>query len=310
VDRKVRIAVAVEAGLLKRGVPDVSGRTDEVVADHVRLPCRGGFGVAHDEADVPVEGHVVHPLQQPGGPRLRVAGVVVSPDGVMAGRVVLVPEAATGVALQAPCIQRPLHGKVLRRAAEGRDVLVRAEGHRDVVEDRVLATAIEVDAVAAGAVLPVAEAEVPDDDVIRGNAEGAVPQANAIARCGLARDGDLVLGDPQIRSRDMDIAADREDDGAATGRSGGDAFGKRSGTAAVQVHDDVNVAGSGSRSGAASAPGIGTVTFGTGERGDLGGRSGGEEEKEEVLHGSVRKGAAGRPAELKRFAPAGLSAQA
>ncbi len=57
-------AAAVQPAFLQRPGADVARRADEVIAHHVRLPRGGRVRVAHDEADAPVEGHIVRPLQQ------------------------------------------------------------------------------------------------------------------------------------------------------------------------------------------------------------------------------------------------------
>ena len=112
---------------------------------HVLLP-RGGRGrVTHDEADVPVEGHVVRPFKQAAGPGFGIAGVVVSPQRVVAGGVVLVPQAAAGMRFEPTGIDRPLHGQVFRRTAEAGEILVRGELHRERVEHAVDRAAVEIE---------------------------------------------------------------------------------------------------------------------------------------------------------------------
>ena len=121
---------------------------DEITAADVDAGDRVG-GYRHVETIVPAEGHVVRPVEDGRGDELRVAGVVVRPQAVVGGRVVHVPKSAGRVAAEAPRVDAPLEGEVLRRGAERRQVLVGGEHHVAVVEDDPLRAA-DIDRVPAG----------------------------------------------------------------------------------------------------------------------------------------------------------------
>ena len=88
-------------------------------------------------------------------------------------------------------------------------------------------------------------------------------QADAVAGRGLAGNGDVGLDDAQVRSWNVDVAADGENDRAAGGGGRGDALGERAGAGGGQVGDGVDVA-------ATTAGGVGAETLRAGKGGDLG----------------------------------------
>ncbi len=288
VEGEVGFSLAVEAGLFEGDGAEVAGRADEVVADDVGAPVHGRPRVAEDEADVPVEGDVVDPFEQAERAGLGIAGVIVGPERVERGGVFLVPEAAAGVVLQAPGVDRVLKREVVGRALETGHVLVGRELHRDVVEDGAVGLFVEVHAIAAGAALAVAEAHMADDDVLGGEEHGAVAEADAAARRGLAGDGDTGLGDAQVFARYGDVAGDGEDDGAAGVGRGGDGVGEGARAGALEIGDGVNIT-------AASAGGVGAETLGPGEGGDAGvqerGRGEEGERGEDAENGTTGHGA-------------------
>ena len=69
----------VEAGLLQRERAQTARGGDEPTADDIGFPIRRRSGVAHDEADVPIECDVVDPVEQ-GGARFGIARVIVRPE--------------------------------------------------------------------------------------------------------------------------------------------------------------------------------------------------------------------------------------
>ena len=254
---EVRIAVAVLAGAGKRAS---RGRTgDKVTAHDVGFPIGRSLRIAENEADVPVEGHVVHPVQQTVRPRLGIAGVIVRPERMVDGGAVHIPEAAGRVTGQSPGVVGPLESQIVRRGIEAGEVFVVGEHGVAVVEYRKGRCAVDIHGVAR---TPVTEADEAEHVVIAGDTEGLVFQPEAIPGSRLASDGNLVGGHPQ-RARNGGVATHVENDGAARrGDAGGESVGERSCSRAVGVHNVIDVA-------AAASRGMGGESFRAGEGGNL-----------------------------------------
>jgi len=189
----------------------------------------------------PVEGDVVDPLQQAVGSGFGVAGVMVGPEGIDAGAVFEIPKSARVVAFESPGAEASLHGKVVERGVEEGDVFVGGKLHRDMIDNAVVGGGIDVEAVAATAAFSVTEAEIADDAVVARDAHGAVVEADAIAWGGLTRDGDVVLHDAETAVTDINVSADRKDDGATGGRRVVYTILQRPRAVLVEIGDDIDI---------------------------------------------------------------------
>ena len=177
---------------------------------------------------------------------------------------ILIPQPAHRVRHQPPGIDRPLQRQILRRRAKRRHVFINAKLHRDVIQDRILASRVQIDAIPAAAVFPMPEAQMPHHDVIAGNAHRAVLQQNAVPRCRLARDGQFRPRDPRRNPpRQMNRPRNPEHNRAPARRNRRHPFKKRPRARGVGVRDDVNVSTPSTRR-------ISPKPLRTGKGGDLG----------------------------------------
>src|SRR5262249_51456837 len=102
----------------------------------------------------------------------------------------------------------PLEGEV--PPLPGAEPLVDAPADRTVVEDDVIAPPGPAPVLGDAGLVADADAEVADDDVVGlKTAECVVPDADAVARCGLPRDREVRVTDDQLRLQ-RDDPADAE----------------------------------------------------------------------------------------------------
>ena len=136
----------------------------------------------------------------------------------------------------------PLDRRVLR-AVPGVDGLVAGPTDRAVIDDDVVRIPISTGVDTQAVVLllrfrAAADADVSQDHVLRRNPHLIFPETNAIARRGLAGDGDVGVLDHQV-AVERDRAGNAEDDDARAGRIAGVAQAAGSGVVEVCDLDDL-----------------------------------------------------------------------
>ena len=226
----------------------------------------GGIGRrGHVEAIVPAETDIIHPVKDRWANALGVARVIVCPERMVGGGVIDVPQSSARVATESPGVDRPLKREKFGRCAKGREIFISRKHHIAVIENDALRIG-DIDRIASCGLLAIAPADRADDNVIAREIHRIIPKTDAIARRGLAGDGDFVFVHRESAARprgETDVSRDGKNDRATCRGCGLDAVRKRARARGIEVGDNVDIA-------AAAAGRGGAIALRSGKRRELG----------------------------------------